>query len=80
MPPTTELESRYDRRRTIVASHNISTRPAEIHRETGYPESSIRLIVANYHKRGHTHDLPQSGHPPTLNSPQNGPVQEIDWA
>lgn len=91
MPSTTEpeSESRYDRRRTILALHNTRKIPAEIHRVTGYPESSVRLILPNYHKRGHAKDLPQSGRPPALshwdqkwmeNIVVNEPTSTIDKA
>jgi transposase len=70
MPPPKDLmkESRYDKRRSIVTLHGIGKSPAEIHRDTGYPETTIRDVVKRYTKRGHIHDAPRSGRPPALNT------------
>ena len=68
MTPTQPETSRYDRRRDVVALHNHGDKPKAIAAELGAPERSVYRIIKEYKERGHVHDLPRSGRPPTLSA------------
>lgn len=58
--------SRYDKRKAVIALHNMNRYTAQIHRDTGYPVRTVLDTIINQGKRGHTYEVTRTGRPPAL--------------